>query len=95
MSTILIQMKKIFSIKKNVIKNSTRGNVAWHPPLAGLVKLNVDAALIPSDLVLLGFGVVVRDDEGMVLAAVCWYAVAWKMQAWRKLGLWFMVFVSL
>jgi hypothetical protein len=46
-------------------------DVHWTPPISGFYKLNVDAAgLIEEGK--RGIGVVVRDNEGVVLAASCW-----------------------
>ena len=38
----------------------------WHPPEQGLLKINVDAARTPEEV---GIGVIVRDDEGQIMAA--------------------------
>ncbi|KAL5742092.1 hypothetical protein ACOSP7_028824 [Xanthoceras sorbifolium] len=41
--------------------------VKWQPPLAGLVKLNIDVALDIENNSMIGVGVVLRDHKGQVL----------------------------
>ena len=43
---------------------------AWLPPLAGLLKINVDGTLFPLKKQA-GIGVVIRDVEGRLKAALC------------------------
>ncbi|XP_075669671.1 uncharacterized protein LOC142639362 [Castanea sativa] len=42
----------------------------WTPPPSGLCKINVDGALFPSKK-LAGIGVVIRDQQGRLLATLC------------------------
>ena len=42
----------------------------WVPPPSGLYKINVDGALFPTKK-LAGIGVVIRDQQGRLLAALC------------------------
>ena len=45
-------------------------SVAWIPPPSGLCKINVDGALFPTKK-LVGIGVVIRDQQDRLLAALC------------------------
>ena len=45
-------------------------NSVWAPPHSGLCKINVDGALFPTKK-LAGIGVVIRDQQGRLLAALC------------------------
>ncbi|KAK9987548.1 hypothetical protein SO802_027787 [Lithocarpus litseifolius] len=45
-------------------------NSVWVPPPSGLCKINVDGALFPTKK-LAGIGVVIRDQQGRLLAALC------------------------
>ncbi|XP_059462829.1 uncharacterized protein LOC132191757 [Corylus avellana] len=56
---------------------TTQRQVLWTKPEAGWIKVNVDAALNKKEGVM-GFGLVMRDQEGTFLAAKCI----------RKRGLW-------
>ena len=42
----------------------------WIPPPSGLCKINVDGALFPT-MKLDGIGVVIRDQQGRLLVALC------------------------
>ena len=44
--------------------------MAWIPPQSGLCKINVDGALFPTKK-LVGIGVVIRDQQDRLLAALC------------------------
>jgi hypothetical protein len=46
-------------------------DVHWTPPFSGFYKLNVDASG-PIEGDKWGIGVVVRDNEGVVVGASCW-----------------------
>ncbi|KAL5764399.1 hypothetical protein ACOSP7_016762 [Xanthoceras sorbifolium] len=43
--------------------------IDWVPPLAGLLKMNIDATLRKGQAAI-GVGVVIRDEKGMVVAAL-------------------------
>jgi ribonuclease HI len=49
-----------------------RSHVRWRQPSSDSYKLNVDAAG-PNDVGSWGLSAVVRDSDGVVLAAACWY----------------------
>ena len=44
--------------------------MVWVPPPSGLCKINVDGAFFPTKK-LAGIGVVIRDQQGRLLAALC------------------------
>ncbi|XP_035543621.1 uncharacterized protein LOC118347698 [Juglans regia] len=47
-----------------------RGDLKWEKPAAGLVKINWDASLDVKDR-RMGVGIIIRDEEGEALVAVC------------------------
>ena len=54
-----------FSDRQEVLQHSV-----WVPPPLGLCKINVDGAIFPTKK-LAGIGVVIRDQQGKLLAALC------------------------
>ena len=54
-----------FSDRQEVLQHSV-----WVPPPSSLCKINVDGALFPTKK-LVGIGVVIRDQQGRLLAELC------------------------
>ncbi|GLJ15328.1 hypothetical protein SUGI_0251370 [Cryptomeria japonica] len=68
-------MEQVWNLKQSShhrLKDKAIGrkNVKWSPPPPGWKKINFDGAS-RGNLGLLGFGVVVRDEEGSFLGAIC------------------------
>ena len=55
---------------ERVVFKNPEFSTKWHPPDSPRFKMNVDAAVF-SDLRAMGAGMVIRDSQGQVLAAIC------------------------
>ena len=55
---------------ERVVFKNPEFSTKWHPPDSPRFKMNVDAAVF-SDLRAMGAGMVIRDSQGQVLAAMC------------------------
>lgn len=55
-------------VDQTVLKHQNNNQQAWLPPSNGCFKVNVDAAIRSSNQTT-GLGVVIRDSEGIVVAA--------------------------
>ena len=65
---ILGEFQSCSNIEDRGVVHEPRLVGGWEPPPTGTIKINVDAA-VKQNMNIVGIGVVIRDDQGCVLAA--------------------------